>query len=456
LHNLAERIRANPLAYVGQDHLNLSSTPVLSDDGIQPRHLVVRMYLAAAENSFTLMPGGLSRFTASGDTMVVSLQQGGGSKDTWVLTTGPVSTFSMLRPTVGPVELSRGGNDLPSRAADNLFWLGRYVERAESQVRLLRGILVRLTEKSGLAEVPELPQLLRALTNLFQSFPGFVGDGAEARLAHPEEELYAMVFDQERAGSLAYTLQALYRVAGSVRDRISMDMWRVLSGLDLYETRQRHDWTGEEVQELTTLSDLLDLLNRSVITLAAFGGLAIESMTRGHGWRFLDMGRKIERSLHMVGLIRATLATVAPHEGPLLEALLEVADSSMTFRRRYLSSLQAAPVLDLLLADESNPRSLAYQLVCLNDDVNHLPHDTPHAGRGPEQRLALSLLTLLQLADIDRLAAVSAKNTRPHLEELLTRLEADLPVLSDRITHHFLSHLQTSRHLSANVVDASE
>jgi uncharacterized alpha-E superfamily protein len=175
-------------------------------------------------------------------------------------------------------------------------------------------------------------------------------------------------------------------------------------------------------------------------------------MTRGHGWRFLDMGRKVERSLHMMGLIRATLATVSAHEGALLEALLEIADSSMTFRRRYLSTLQAAPVLDLLLADESNPRSLAYQLVCLNDDVNHLPHDTPHAGRGPEQRLALSLLTALQLADIDRLAAVSAKSTRPHLEELLAHLEADLPVLSDRITHHFLSHLQTSRHLAASVL----
>src|SRR5205823_12189085 len=144
-------------------------------------------------------------------------------------------------------------------------------------------------------------------------------------------ELHAMVFDQERAGSLAYTLHSLYRVAGSVRDRISMDMWRVLSGLDLFDNR-KDSWTGAEAQELTTLSDLLDLLNRSVITLAAFGGLAMESMTRGHGWRFLDMGRKVERSLHMMGLIRATLATVCANEGPLLEALLEIADSSMTFR----------------------------------------------------------------------------------------------------------------------------
>ncbi len=191
------------------------------------------------------------------------------------------------------------------------------------------------------------------------------------------------------------------------------------------------------------------------MTLAAFGGLAMESMTRGHGWRFLDMGARLERCQHIVGLIRATLTTVSANEAPLLEALLEIADSSMTFRRRYLTTLQAAPVLDLLLADESNPRSLAYQLVCINDDVDHLPQQAPHAGRSPEQRLALALLTSIQLADIDRLATLSSKNTRPHLEDLLVRFEAELPVLSDKITHHFLSHLQTSRHLATGVVETS-
>ena len=193
---------------------------------------------------------------------------------------------------------------------------------------------------------------------------------------------------------------------------------------------------------------MLDLLNRSVITLAAFGGLAMESMTRGHGWRFLDMGRKIERCLHIIGLIRGTLTTVSANEGPLLEALLEIADSSMTFRRRYLSHVASRPGARFALADESNPRSLAYQLgLHQRRRRSTCREQAPHAGRGLEQRLALALLTAMQLADIDRLATISAKNTRPHLEELLVRLEAELPVLSDKITHHFLSHLQTSRHL---------
>ena len=136
-------------------------------------------------------------------------------------------------------------------------------------------------------------------------------------------------------------------------------------------------------------------------------------------------------------------------EGPLLEALLEIADSSMTYRRRYLSSLQTAPVLDLLLADETNPRSLAFQLAALADHVDDLPHDPTHAALSPEQHIMLAALTAVRLADIDVLARPDADGRRTELDALLARLEADLPGLSDVITRGYLSHLQASRHLTA-------
>lgn len=230
---LADKIAANPLAYVGQEHLSLSTAPIVTDQGLQPRPIVVRAFLAASEPDFALMPGGLTRFAPTQETTLVSMQRGGGSKDTWLLTTGPVSNFSLLKPTTRDIELSRGGSDLPSRAADNLYWLGRYVERTEGLVRLLRGIFTRLIEKPGVGEAPELPNLLRVLTHLTQSQPGFVGEGAMARIAQPEAELYSLVFDPDRIGSLANNLQAIRRAASSVRDRISMDMWRVLSSLVL-------------------------------------------------------------------------------------------------------------------------------------------------------------------------------------------------------------------------------
>src|ERR1019366_3082046 len=148
--------------------------------------------------------------------MVVSLQKGGGSKDTWVLSDTPVSDFTLLRPAGQNLPLSRAGNDLPSRAADNLFWLGRYVQRAEDLIRLLRGIFVRLTERSSLGDVPELATLLRALTHLTQTLPGFVGPGADKLLAHPEGELCSLIFQRDRAGSLSYNDRRIHRGAGSV------------------------------------------------------------------------------------------------------------------------------------------------------------------------------------------------------------------------------------------------
>jgi len=197
------------------------------------------------------------------------------------------------------------------------------------------------------------------------------------------------------------------------------------------------------------LSDELEALDRTVLTLAAFGGLAMESVTRGEGWRFLDMGRKLERCLHTISLVRATLVPSGGSESSLLEALLEIADSSMTYRRRYQVNLQAAAVLDLLLADETNPRSLAFQLAALTDDVEHLPRDDTRPGRSPEQRLMLSSLTTLRLADVEQLAQTDAHGRRAVLEELLSQLTRALPALSEAITQNYLSHLQTSRHLGA-------
>jgi uncharacterized alpha-E superfamily protein len=313
-------------------------------------------------------------------------------------------------------------------------------------VRLLRGILVRLTEKSGLADVPELPTLLGALTHLTQALPGFVGAGAAERLANPHDELFSLIFQRDRAGSMAHNYHSIHRAAASVRDRISMDMWRILSSLPNADPF--------DPANPPSLSDLLDMLNQRVLILAGFGGIAMESMTRGHGWRFLDMGRKIEHALHTIGLLHHTLTPIhsgsSSVESSLLEALLEIADSSMTYRRRYLSGVQAAAVLDLLIADESNPRSLAYLLKALRELIDRLPHDPQQATRSPEQRMIVSLLTAVQLADIKELACPDANGNRPRLDDFLGDLHTDLPLLADAISHHYLSHLQTSRQLAGS------
>jgi len=435
---LAESVRRRPRDYVAQSRLDLSSSPVLDGDRLVERKLVVRAYLAAQNGGgFAVMPGGLTRVSASADTTVVSMQRGGGSKDTWVLADAEVSDFSLLPAPNGRVALTRSGGALPSRVADNLFWLGRYAERAEGLTRLLRGIVVRLTERSGLADCPELPALFVALAD--QADPKRPRTGVEA---DPLARAFRTAFDAADPNSLVSVVGSLRLVASVVRDLISLDMWRVVNTLSDFPAH-----ANPADDDGPTPADLLDLLNRTVITLAAFGGLAAESMTRGDVWRFLDMGRKLERSLHTIGLLRATLVHPPAAEAPLLDAVLEVADSAMTYRRRYLGSLRAEAVLDLVVEDETNPRSLAAQLAALADDVDHLPRPSGSAGRAPEQRFALAALGSVRLAEPERLAVVEG-GTRPALAELLDHVGGWLPILSDAITQQYLSHLQTSRHLA--------
>ena len=439
---LADRIRSRPRDYVAQDRLDLSSTPVLDGERLVHRKLVVRAYLAAEPGGgFAIMPGGLTRVSATADTTVVSMQRGGGSKDTWVLADAPVSEFSLLPAGGDRVALTRSGGNLPSRAADNLFWLGRYAERAEGLTRLLRGIVVRLTERSGLADSPELPSLLRALAA--QADPKWPRAHAPS---DPFGRVSPAVFDRADPNSLASIVGSVRLVASVVRDLISLDMWRVINTLSKLPGEPKLGADDEP-----TPADVLDLLNRTVMTLAAFGGLVSESMTRGEGWRFLNMGRKLERSLHLIGLLRATLVTPAAHEGPVLDAVLEVVDSGMTYRRRYMSSLRAEAVLDLVVEDETNPRSLATQLAALVDDVDHLPRPAG-AGRAPEQRFALAALASVRLAEPERLAMVE-DGARPELRDLLSHVSGWLPILSDAITQQYLSHLQTSRHMATPDAD---
>lgn len=440
---LADRLRARPGDFVAQECIPLSTAPVLVNSQLQPRRMVVRCYLAAADDSFVMMPGGLTRVGTAPESMIVSMQQGGGSKDTWVLAGGPVSSFSLLRPADSPLELNRGGSDLPSRAADSLFWLGRYVERADGLTRLLRCVLVRLTETSGLTDIPELPTLLHAIGLLTGATLQRGNTTAGSGLPTAEMELHSLIHDAQRPGSLAAVLANVARTAGTVRDRISADMWRVLR--DSARGGRPKTTAPLEVAPRHTLVSELDQLDGIVLKLAAFGGLATESMTRAEGWRFLDLGRNLERALHLLHLLRATLSIAAPAESLVLEAVLEIADSSMTYRRRYQAGVQSAAVLDLLLADDTNPRSLAFHLAALAAHLESLPNCGLRAG--PEQERIQSALGALRQADIHNLARVDTRQARPALEALLLNTAAALLALCEVISQHYLSHLQSSQQL---------
>jgi uncharacterized circularly permuted ATP-grasp superfamily protein/uncharacterized alpha-E superfamily protein len=444
---LIAQIKARPSSFVAQEQLTPSTTPLLVETGVEPRSFSLRCYaISAHSGEYLVMPGGLARVAASENGLEMTLQRGARSKDVWVLSNEPVSTFSMMAPSSQAIQLSRGGGDLPSRAADNLYWLGRYAERAEGVARLARVIGARLADVAGQPELDRSTEFgamlaaLRAQTEFL--YAADIPHESAPSLESAEAQVIAAVRDPKSNGSLASIVAMALRAGRLVRDRISLDTWRVLATLDESIGALEHP------EAFDRLGTLVGLLNRVVVTLAGFSGLAMESMTRGQGWHFLDMGRRIERAITLVTLLRATTARTLDRERPLLEAVLEIADSGMTYRRRYLASLQLPPVLDLLLTDDTNPRSVLYQLRALGDHIRELPPPPGTAVRNPQLKLVLAAQNELELAEMDELSKPDELGARPKIEALLRRLGTLLPQLSDSLSDTYLNHATVARHLS--------
>jgi uncharacterized circularly permuted ATP-grasp superfamily protein/uncharacterized alpha-E superfamily protein len=437
---LVDAIKARPALYAAREPIVRSCAPVWHSGQIQPWHLFLRTFLVSSGEGYTTMTGGLTRLSSPAHSPDASLADITGRKDAWVLATTPVKEVSLLSASGQPVVLRRSGAELPSRVADNLFWLGRHVARAEANARLLRTILVRLTSEMQLSSIPELPVLLRVAADQGQIEPGFVVEGMNRQLPSIEKALPAAVFDERQPGSLRFTLSAMQRVASIVRDRLSLDSWRIVTRVDEQFRLPRRGTLD--------LSDLLVMLNEVMLGLSAFSGLVMESMTRAQGWRFLDLGRRLERSLHTISLLLNSMIEEQHSEAAVLEAILEVGDSLMTYRSRYMSSLQQASVLDLLMTDETNPRSLVYQLAAMHDHVEALPRERSQATRSPEQRIVMSLLHSVRMVDVETLCDLEQNHRRTHLEKFLLRLQQQLPKLSEVIGHRYLIHTGPPRQLS--------
>jgi uncharacterized circularly permuted ATP-grasp superfamily protein/uncharacterized alpha-E superfamily protein len=443
---LIARIQESPHEFAGQELLNLSTVPVWSKEhGLSPRRVVLRVYLAAEGDSWVVIPGGLARVSSSIDTPVVSMQRGGGSKDTWVLSDGPVDTFSLQRPRDVPVDLSRGVvSDLPSRAADHVFWFGRYAERSEHLARMLRCILMRLTGESGAADESEWESLIKMHDCLESPHARLSKDEPQGHpdpLRDLQQEILSRIFEEQRSDSLTATLNRAGRSAAEVRDRLSSDLLRVVSQFaSLTRGADGPAWG------YVSVGDALAVLNGCIGTLAALRGIEMENMTRGPGWHFLSIGRRLERSIHLVKLFRTIIVPLSLQTWPALEMLLEVADSSMTYRSRYFTILQPAPVLDLLMNDEVNPRSLAFQAKNLSEHCRSLSSMPSGAGWPivKQNRMEEAASNLFR-ADVRMLCEPRGGGPRERLDELLAALDAALPAFSNAITHTYFSHAEAER-----------
>jgi uncharacterized circularly permuted ATP-grasp superfamily protein/uncharacterized alpha-E superfamily protein len=433
LNKLLQEIEIRGASLVAEAKVGFGTTPSLTPAGLVSKPYALRLFVTSTSDGFAVMPGGLA-MTVDPDQTVALSAPDGESRDVWVVSEAPQAPYTSLwRPAIESARIERTPQDLPSRAADNQFWLGRYIERADWTMRVLRICLGRLQEDS--APRQDLRACRTALEILLAKEEGKVPPEWEPTDAALIEHLaHTLMTSAERHYGLPRTLDNIHRVASVARDRLSVEAWRTLN--DFYASRR---WRTDAMP--AARGDSLRLLDDGLRVLAAFHGLTHENMTRNFGWSFLDMGRRLARARHLAELLRGIFGKVVSGEdesGSLLFTL-ELADSFITYRSRYRLEPMLPLLFDLLLVDESNPRSIAFQLVELARHIDTLPQSAGSGGRIEEQRMALSLLTSVRLADVATLAKPGPDGARAALQQLLDEQAKVLDELSDAIGRRYFN-----------------
>jgi uncharacterized circularly permuted ATP-grasp superfamily protein/uncharacterized alpha-E superfamily protein len=410
-----ERLRAaisdRGIDFVGQELVRLSTTPVWENGRLTPRPFVLRVFAAATPAGWTILPGGFCRIAEEPDARAVSMGDGARSADVWVVSDKAVSASTLL-PAADTVRIRRIAGVVPSRAADNLFWLGRYLERAEATLRLIRalGTSVRDPGKANAAgaALHSVERIQRLLVTW-----GAVSQASRTNSAKVAAEALQSA---EKFGSALSLLRSAQRTATSLRERLSPDAWQVIT-----EMVERLGVAAEDDDGVVSAAEL------SLQELASFAGLAQENMNRAAGWRFLEMGRRAERAINTARFARQFAYDEAGDED--LDVLLTLVDCQITYRSRYLVGPSLAPVRDLAVLDPYNPRSVAFQVAALNEHIAALPSLKEHGLIERPQRLAVALQATLTTAEASSLDVKS-----------LFALEQDLLNLADAVGLHYFPH----------------
>jgi len=411
---LINSIRDRGIDYVVQEAVTLSSMPVWFEGRLQPRPFTLRLFLAKVGETWRVMPGGFVRIAAHADARAVSLQRGAATADAWVLADGPVGETTMLpHPERMPVQ--RAAGLLPSRAADNLFWVGRYVERAEATLRLVRTMINRIADADD-AAAPVISNIA-ALLEAWSAIPAYSQAASVVLMAR------AALTRSDLQGSLPHLVGAARTAASVIRDRFSPDAWRALSDLATL--------VGAPLPVGLSESAMTERVEAGLRILAALSGLAQENMTQRAGWRFLELGRRIERALDTCRLVRCFARGVVVDGG--LDVLLELADSQITYRQRYLMVAAPVPVIDLVMLDPNNPRSILFQLERIEAHLAALPKLGSGDRLSPVQQIVASIATRLRTAEPSSID-----------NELIVATERALMDLSDAIAAAYLINNERS------------
>lgn len=428
---LIRQIKFDPLKFVGQEEVAFSTSPVLFQERLDPRYTVLRSYMVANGDTYEMMRGGLTRCSPEKGSFLVSNQDGGISKDTWV------EGQSEMPATIHRAPDMKRKAVLPSRAAENLFWVGRYTQRLVRSSRFIRIVLRMLTQKgyqNAGTDSESTRVLLRTVTNLTDTAPGFLEESEEL-FANPLVEIHQVICNADYPGSILYSLNNLLRAMYAARDRWTVDSWRIIDEIENIKRRIAS-------LEVDNIRYALTLLDQLVGRLLSFSEMTRQCMYRSDGRTMYRMGQLMEEILMELAQFKSILIEKRDesNEFQLLEALLLSNQNLSSYRSVYRTSLDIVPVVDLLFLNGQNPTSLFSQLEGLLKYARNLAQKESGLNDNEISRLVFESYSEVRLSDIQKLVEVDENGERKRLDDFCIKLQNQISNLSIKLNAKYFSH----------------
>ncbi len=430
---MVEKIKAQPYLYVGQEEVDFSTSPVFENGKLEPRYSVMRTFMVASKGGYEIMPGGLTRCSSEKGGFHISNQDGGISKDTWLEI--PVKNNGTA--VTATTDL-KGKSVLPSRAAENLYWVGRYSQRVLRISRFIRIVLRNLSQTGYLNEGVESEgqkALLQTITHLTSTYPGFLEETETESIVDDHlAEIHQLICNPDQNGGIAFTVSNLLKAMYSVRDRWPIDNWRIIDDIETVKRRL----ALVEPQGIRHVFSLLDRLNGSLLS---FLEMNRQSMYRGEGWTMYRIGQLIEElNLELTQYRSLLIEYEESEEFYVLEALLLSNQNLSSYRSVYRTYFDMAPVLDLLFFNKQNPTSIISQLEQLQKFIEQLPKSGT-AASNDIANLVFECYSHARLASVVKFLKMDPEsNFREELDKFCGEMIEKISALSTKLTANYFSH----------------
>ena len=435
LNILIEKIQNNPHYYVGQEIIDFSTTPSFTKGKVEPRNTVIRAFSYLHEEKYHVMPGGLIRVSPSKDSLVVSNQKGGTSKDLWIL--GKDDDFSGNSIFKNRSFIDSRLENISTKRAENLFWLGRYLTRSITTARMIRFNLKSMLNLNRYDDHTNSKQtnkiLNNALTHLTMSYPGFLDDKTATL---PMKEIISLIRDKNRAGTLSFSITMLSDLNASVKNLLTMEAWRI------YEKMQK-EWNNYNKKDISTNKEHINELDKLLIYLMAYKELIDESIFKEQGLILFDIGSKIEVSQLLISKLRSLLTLKLDKliEYDVLDSMLNSYESYNSYRAYYKSSLALENVLDFLVFNTKYPKALIYIINQLLADLKELPKNINNSHLSSFEEPIFKVFSMITLTNTQKLLeSQEDEYVYTQLDEFLSTISDLLTKTSDELTKTYFSH----------------